>query len=207
MHPTESLSRLVLLGIVLTSAALLGTPARAQTQAPTPVQAQLGLEQLFELMAKQTRVSTTFTEQKRIKGLDTPVESSGELLFEAPSRMIKRTLTPRLETLALDGRQATVERGRQTRTVSLDDEPELAIHVEGLRACLAGDRATLERLYHLSLNGSLAQWKLTLVPREAKASQQVEAIFLSGEQADIRVVQVLLSDGDASITRIERPRR
>ena len=168
-------------------------------------QAAFNLESLFALMNGQTRVATTFTEKKFIKGLDAPIESSGELGFEAPSRMIKRTLLPKTETLMLDGRQATVERGRQVRTVSLDDYPEIAVHVEGIRACLAGDRAGLERIYRVELSGSAAQWKMTLVPLNEKAAAQVKALQLGGEQADIRTVQVLLTDGDSSTMYIARP--
>lgn len=168
-------------------------------------QSAFGVEQLFTLMAGQKRLLTTFTEQKFIKGLDAPIESSGELLFEAPSHMVKRTLSPKPETLSLDGGQATVERGRQARTVALEDHPEIAVHVEGLRACLAGDLDALVRLYRVSLAGTAAQWKLTLVPRDAQAAAQVSTITLSGEQADIRSVQVLLADGDSALTRIAKP--
>jgi hypothetical protein len=110
------------------------------------VQAQtaFNLESLLALMRGQPRVTSTFTEKKFIKGLDTPIESSGELSFEAPARMVKRTLIPRLETLKLNDRSVTMERGRQVRTLSFDDYPELAVHIEGVRACLAGDRVALE---------------------------------------------------------------
>lgn len=168
-------------------------------------QSAFGVEQLFALMAGQKRLVTTFTEQKFIKGLAAPIESSGELLFEAPSHMVKRTLSPKPETLSLDGGQATVERGRQARTVALEDHPEIAVHVEGLRACLAGDLDALVRLYWVSLAGTAAQWKMTLVPRDAQAAARVSAITLSGEQADIRSVQVLLADGDSALTRIAKP--
>jgi hypothetical protein len=174
-------------------------PGQAQTQAA------FNLETLFALMSGQTHVTTTFTEKKFIKGLDAPVESSGELGFEAPSRMVKRTLRPKPENLTLDGREATVERGRQVRTVSLDDYPEIAVHVEGIRACLAGDLAALQRVYRVELSGSAAQWKMTLVPLNDKAAAQVKAIHLGGEQADVRTVQVLLTDGDSSLTNIARP--
>lgn len=193
MPRIEWLTRRALLTLLLAGAGL----AQAQST--------FGVEQLFALMAGQKRLTTTFTEQKFIKGLDAPVESSGELLFEAPSRMIKRTLQPRPETLMLDGGQATVERGRQQRTVALEDHPEIAVHVEGLRACLAGDLDALVRVYRVSLSGTAAQWKMTLVPRDAQAAAQVLAITLAGEQADIRSVQVVLSDGDSSVTRIAKP--
>ncbi len=168
-------------------------------------QAAFGIEELFALMAGQKRLETTFVEHKSIKGVQEPIESSGELLFEAPSRMVKRTLLPKAETLMLDGGQATVERGRQQRTVALEDHPEIAVHVEGLRACLAGDLDALVRLYWVSLAGTAAQWKMTLVPRDLQAAAQVLAIHLSGEHADIRSVQVLMMDGDSSLTRIAKP--
>jgi len=197
MHRIEStrgsLSRRAILTLLLTA----GGWAQAQST--------FGVEQLFTLMAGQKRLTTTFTEQKFIKGLDAPIESSGELQFEAPSHMVKRTLAPKPETLTLDGGQATVERGRQQRTVALEDHPEIAVHVEGLRACLAGDLEALLRIYRVSLSGTAAQWKMTLVPRDAQAAAQVQAITLGGEQADIRSVQVLLSDGDSSLTHIAKP--
>jgi hypothetical protein len=171
------------------------------------VQAQtaFNLESLLALMRGQPRVTSTFTEKKFIKGLDAPIESSGELSFEAPARMVKRTLIPRLETLKLNDRSVTMERGRQVRTLSFDDYPELAVHIEGVRACLAGDRVALEEFYRVELSGNSAQWKMTLFPLKEKAAEQVTAIHLDGEHGDIRRVQVLLNDGDSSIMTISRP--
>jgi outer membrane lipoprotein-sorting protein len=197
MPRTDTPTRRALLAALTT--ALLAAAPLAQAQGGFTV------EQLFALLAGHRRVATTFTEQKFIKGLDAPIESSGELLFEAPARMVRRTLLPRPETLALDGDQATVERGGRQRTVALADHPEIAVHVEGLRACLAGDLDALLRLYRVSLGGTAAQWKLTLVPRDAQAAAQVLLIDLTGEQADIRSVRVLLADGDSALTRIARP--
>ena len=168
-------------------------------------QTTFNLDSLLALMSVQTRVANTFTEKKFIKGLHAPIESSGELSFEAPSRMLKRTLLPKPETLRLDDRTVTVERGRQVRTLPLDDYPELAVHIEGIRACMAGDRVALEKFYRVELSGSPMQWKMTLTPLNEKAAEQVLAIHLSGEQADVRQVQVLLTDGDSSIMTISRP--
>jgi hypothetical protein len=97
-----------------------------------------------------------------------------------------------------------MERGRQVRTLSFDDYPELAVHIEGVRACLAGDRVALEEFYRVELSGNSAQWKMTLFPLKEKAAEQVTAIHLDGEHGDIRRVQVLLKDGDSSIMTISR---
>ena len=174
-----------------------GCSAQAQTT--------FALADLLALTARQTSVQATFTEKKFIKGLDAPIESSGELSFEAPSRMTKRTLLPKAETLKLEGRMVTLERGRQSRSLSLDDYPELAVHVEGIRASLAGDRAELERVYRAELSGTSTQWKMVLTPLDEKAAAQVKTVVLSGEQAEIRSVQVLLTDGDSSVMKIAPP--
>ena len=172
-------------------------------------QAQLAftLADLLAMTARQTRVQATFSEKKFIRGLDGANESSGELSFDAPDHMVKRTLLPKPETLKLDARQVTLERGRQVRSLSLDDYPELAVHVEGVRACLAGDKADLERVYRAELTGTAVQWKLVLTPLNDRAAALVKAVVLSGEQADIRGVQVLLTDGDSSVMRIAQPSR
>lgn len=180
--------------------ALAGLPLTA------PAAAAFTLEDLFALMQGQRRISTTFTETKSIHGLDAPIESSGELGFEAPSRMTRRTLHPRTETLTLDGDAATVERAGQQRTVSLDEHPEIAVHVEALRACLSGDLAALRRVYRATLAGSAANWHMTLVPLDEQAAAQVRTIELTGQQADIRVVEIRLANGDRSVTRIAQPR-
>jgi len=173
----------------------------------TRSQPAFSLQQLFALLAGHKRLHTSYTEQKFVTGVQGAIESSGELLFEAPARMVKRTLRPVTETLAIDGNQAMVERDGRQHTVTLDDHPEIAVHVEGLRACLAGDLDTLLRIYRASLTGTAAHWKLTLVPRDAQAATQVLAITLGGEQADIRSVQVLMSNGDRALTRMAAPRR
>jgi outer membrane lipoprotein-sorting protein len=191
MHPIKHAAGL---------AAMLAWSLAAQAQAT------FNLDDLLAMTARQTQVQTTFTEKKFIKGLEAPIESSGELSFEAPVRMVKRTLAPRPETLRLEGRMVTLERGRQTRTLSLDDYPELAVHVEGIRASLAGDRSELERVYRAELTGTATQWKMTLTPLNEKAAAQVKTVLLTGEQADIRSVQVLLTDGDSSVMTIARPK-
>jgi hypothetical protein len=120
--------------------------------------------------------------------------------------MTKRTLLPKPETLQLEGRMVTLERGRQSRSVSLDDYPELAVHVEGIRACLAGDRTELERIYRVELTGNAAQWKMLLTPLDDRAATQVKSLLLTGSQADILGVQVQLTDGDSSVMTISRPK-
>src|SRR6266480_3270593 len=75
--------------------------------------------------------------------LERPLESSGELVYEAPDHLEERTLAPRVETLVLDHGVLTARRGSRSTTLPLREYPQVAPFVESIRATLAGDRAVL----------------------------------------------------------------
>ena len=54
------------------------------------------------LLAQRKHGHVTFVEQHFLAMLDRPLESSGELLYDAPDRLEKRTLRPKPETLLLE---------------------------------------------------------------------------------------------------------
>lgn len=166
-------------------------------------QGTFGIDALFKLLGHHDALRATFVERKFVKQLDGPVDSSGELSFDAPATMVKRTLKPRPETVRMDGQKITVERGSQQRTFSIDEHPEIAVYVEAIRAALAGDQTALQRYYEPSVEGGAASWKLTLAPRDPKLAQQVTSIILSGKHGTVRQVEVRLADGDYSVMSIE----
>lgn len=161
------------------------------------------LEQLMQSLARNTSGRATFTEQKFIALLDKPVLSSGELLYTAPDRLEKRTLLPKPETLVLDGDTVTVERGKRQYVLRVKDYPELGVFVESIRGTLAGDRASLERLYQLTLDGSEARWTLVLRPLNPKMLAVVQRITMQGERAELRSIEIEQADKDRSVMRID----
>lgn len=169
--------------------------------------AQFTLDQLMGALASNRHGSATFTERKYISTLDQPVESSGELLFVPPTRLEKRTIRPRVETLVLDGDVLTMERQRQRYVLQLDSYPELAAMVEGMRATLAGDQQALERAYQLHLVGSRDRWTLVLTPRDARLGRTITHIRLEGTRDEVRTVEIQLADGDRSVMSIRRADR
>jgi hypothetical protein len=160
------------------------------------------LDQLLQLFAARRHGHVTFTEEQRLAMLDRPLESSGELLYDAPDRLEKRTLLPRPETLLLEHGVLTARRGRHTRVVALRDLPQAIPFVESIRATLAGDRAALERYFSVQLSGSLARWTLELVPKEAALARSVSQVRIEGERDAIHTVEIRQSDGDLSLLTI-----
>lgn len=153
----------------------------------------------MRLLAERRHAHVAFTEVQTLSMLDRPLESSGELLYDAPDRLEKRTLAPKPEDVTLEHGMLTDQRGRHRRTVDLAAYPQLAPLVESLRATLGGDRAGLERAFAVEFSGDLADWTLKLTPHDATAARIVREVRIAGSRATLRSVEILQADGDRTL--------
>ena len=160
------------------------------------------LDRLMALLAERTRGHVSYIEQDYLAVLDAPLESSGELLYERPDRLEKRTLVPRAASLILEKGNLTIQSGRRKRVLALRDYPQIAPFIESIRATLAGDRAALEQVFHVNFEGSLAHWTMTLAPLDTKLQSVVQQIRIEGDRDELHTVNVLQADGDHSIMTI-----
>jgi hypothetical protein len=157
------------------------------------------LDQVLAMLAMRQHGRVEFIEQQFLAVLSHPIESSGELRYDAPDRLEKRTLKPRAETLLLSGEVLTVERAHSRRVMDLHAYPQVLPFVESIRATLAGDRKALERLFRLEFAGSVSRWTLTLVPLESKVKQSVSQVRIEGAQDQLLKVEIRQPDGDRSL--------
>lgn len=160
------------------------------------------LDALMSLLAQRKHGHVSFVEEHFLAMLDRPVESSGELLYDAPDRLEKRTLKPKPETLVLEHGVITARRGRHTYVLNLSDYPQIVPLIDSIRATLAGDRASLERVFKVRLDGSLEQWKLLLIPSDATVARSVKEIRIEGTRDVIHSVEIQQADGDRSLLTI-----
>jgi hypothetical protein len=166
------------------------------------------LDQLMRELAQRPHGHAAFTEQQFMSILKRPLESSGELIYDAPDRLEKRTIRPHAETMLLAHGVLTVSRDAHTYRVSLRDHPELAPFVDSIRAMLAGDRAALERTYEIDFAPAADGWTLTLVPRDKTLRAVIARVRIAGSAALIRSFEFIRGDGDRSllsITPLEDP--
>ena len=190
----------VLTALWLTTGASAGPPVAAITaQVDAPHD---DFSELLGLLAARRHGRVSFTEVHQMAMLERPLRSSGELLYEAPDHLEKRTLEPRRETLILEHGVLTAQRGHRTHVLRLRDYPQVVPFVESIRATLAGDRAALEHYFQVQFSGDLGHWVLELVPIDATLARTVRDIRISGERATIRSVEIRQSDGDRSLLTI-----
>ena len=183
-------------GVGVLILALAACAAAAQTTAPT------AFDELLQLLAARRHGHVTFTEVQQLAMLDRPLESSGELLYDAPDRLEKRTLKPRAQTLILEHGVLAARRGQRTYVMELRDYPQVLPLVESIRATLAGDRAALERTFRVQFDGTLGAWTLLLVPVDTTLAGVVKDIRIEGERDAVRTVEIRHNDGDRSLLRI-----
>ena len=158
--------------------------------------------ELLKILSERRHGHVAFTEVQQLAILDQPLHSSGELLYDAPDRLEKRTLAPRPEDLLLEKGVLTVERNHHRRSVALRDFPQAAPFVESMRATLAGDRVALERYFTVQFSGNLDRWSLELTPADAALRRSVQRVVIAGERDRIHSVEIEQRDGDSSTLTI-----
>jgi hypothetical protein len=198
--PTATLCLAMALGAACAQAAAAPVGAAAPVAADAP--AQPALDELMRLLAARKHGRVSFTEVQVLAVLKQPLLSSGELSYDAPDWLEKRTLKPKPETLVLSGALLTIRRGEHSRTLELAQYPQVAPWVESIRATLAGDRGTLEHYFHLDFSGTLARWSLLLVPTQATPGNTIAQIQITGEGAALRKFEIREIDGDHSTLTI-----
>jgi outer membrane lipoprotein-sorting protein len=186
------MKRAVLLAAVL-ALAMSGGAARGAAD---------DFDELMRLLAARRHGEVSFVEQHFIAILKRPTESFGELVYDAPDKLEKRTLEPKAESLLVDGDVLTIRRGGSSRVLDLKAYPEVLPFVESIRATLAGDRAALERNFRVQFAGDLARWRLILVPLDGKAAKKIAQVSIDGMRDRLLTVEIKDTDGDRSLTTL-----
>ena len=166
--------------------------------------ADWNLASLFASLARERPERAAFRETKFLALLDRPLESSGELVFTPPDRLEKRTLLPKPERVVVDRELVTLERAGKRHSLSLRENPAIAVLVDGLRGTLAGDLSALTRTFSVALDGGPARWRIILRPLDPASATLVDRIEIAGGEAQVRTVEIFQSDGDRSLMTLSR---
>jgi outer membrane lipoprotein-sorting protein len=163
------------------------------------------LDSILALFAQRQHGHVMYSEEVDSALLERPLHTSGELFFDAPDRLEKRTLQPVAQQLIAEGDQLTFIRGRHRSSMRLSDYPQLSPLLNGLRATLAGDRATLEKNFQLALSSSGSDWTIRLQPLASEAKPPYKHIEIRGSEGEIRGVTLERANGERTIMTLTEP--
>lgn len=164
-----------------------------------------GVDELMGLLGRNLHGEAQFTEQRFVRGLDGPLDSTGVLRFTRPDTLERRTLTPRPESMRVEGNVMVLSRGGRTRTMTLDSMPELLGMVEAMRGTLSGNAPQLQRYFGTRLSGDARAWTLELQPLDKALAEQVTRLRITGTQGQVRGVEMEFAGGDRSVMTITPP--
>jgi len=151
------------------------------------------LARMTALPAREAR----FVEHKLLSSLTEPLVSRGRLVFRPPGHLEKDTESPFRERLVIDGDTLTIAQAEAPpRTVPLDAQPALRALADTLRAALAGDLATLRRLYAVEEQGTAATWRLLLVPDRPGLRRVLARVTIDGGGIDLQQIDIQQTNGD-----------
>jgi hypothetical protein len=159
------------------------------------------VERLLESLAKNRQAEVRFEETVFSILLTEPLKIQGILRFTSPARLEKHVTAPYDERYLFEGDKILFERKTKgiSRTLSLQDYPALRAFVEAFRSTLANDVVTLQRFYSVTLQGEPRRWVLILRPLDKGTQELVESIRFSGEEGQMRVIEIVAPDGDRSL--------
>lgn len=186
--------------IAMAIALAVSTAAPAQT---------FSIDALMLQLARSADSTVRYRETKHSALLKVPLEMTGELRYKRPAFLEKRVITPHDERYTIEGDILTVERKRDGRAhaIALQSQPVLWALVEGIRATLRGDVATLRRFYRVELEGDATAWTLHLLPSGTDMAEFVRVVRLRGGNGRLRAMEVLEVSGDRAVTEFSEAAR
>lgn len=161
-----------------------------------------GLAQLMEQLATVESRRVGYSEVRHIELLGMPLQSSGELIYRAPDYLKKTTVQGGEGSYEIDGELLRIDSGGERRELPLDSHPALAAFVASFRATLAGDLATLQRYYRVTLEGTAEAWRLGLEPTESTMAMVVRRVVIEGSGKRLLQVETMEAGGDRSVMTI-----
>jgi hypothetical protein len=164
---------------------------------------------LDELMRQRAQVQSgraKFTELRQTAGSNSSDKATGVLIYRAPDHLERQTLTPYQETAVVKNDRITLEfevtQGVMSRReFALAQVPGMRPFFIALRALMAGDAEALQRAFRVEMQGTAADWKMKLLPRDG-ADQPVRDIQVVGRNDEIRGVDLRQKNGDIMRTTL-----
>lgn len=169
----------------------------------TGASAVLDLAQLMAALSRVERSTVAFEETRHFSVLAVPVVRRGTLSYVRPDQLIMQVVTPFPETIEVVGSQVLVQTPDSRREWNIAGQPVALAWIEAIRASLAGDEATLARLFRIALSGTFAAWEMQLVPADARVAAALRAVTVRGRDAQLLSIEIVDAQGDRIVIALK----
>lgn len=165
-------------------------PARAQeearsvfTQAPATVADNPTFAAIAARLRQISVLRATFTQQKQIKALRRPLNSSGQFLFAPAYGVWWQTTTP-FDTTFVMTPHGIMEQSEDAEpfTIEAEEQPIVMAFSKVFLSLFNGDTNELEERFELYFEGSEDRWLLGLKPKGHIMTRLIDDIILQGTE-------------------------
>ncbi|MDH5558717.1 MAG: outer membrane lipoprotein carrier protein LolA [Alphaproteobacteria bacterium] len=174
-------------------------PSMAAEQAP------LAVDRLAEIITGAPDHTAKFHEERRLILLSEPIYLEGTLLFRAPGRYEKHTLSPQREDMVVDGEWVTVTLPDRSTEIRLNMADDSLLHglLFSLQSLLNGNPEKLSEIFAIEAWGGADGWTLRLEPGPPAMAKRIKAIRVTGEGHWVRTIELWENTGDYLIMTID----
>lgn len=161
------------------------------------------ISRLMQQLAQIQQAHVLFTETRYLSILDTPLSSSGELLYRAPDYLEQRTMKPQPQQLIVHHDQIELRQPGKVWQFSAQERPEIAQFIDSLRGTLSGDETLLAQQFTLQLQGNRSKWTLILIPRDTRLLHSITRIEINGDGSQLTRIAYRHSNGDHAVITLQ----
>ncbi len=203
--------------------------ARAAPEEPSGNPLPASADELLARFGQMRGFEARFEEQKQLALLAAPLESAGRLYYAAPSTFLRRVESPSPQDILVTGDLVRIEQAGEVQLIDLAAQREVRPMVESILWIFAGDRAALERDYHLEYQvgrqrdaqveaektaqaepvtprAAAGEWLLRLRPKGPPLDRLVRELRLRGRGPGPDTIELIETSGDRTWTRISQAR-
>lgn len=163
---------------------------------PVVLADELELAAVIANVAVQPPARIAFEEQRHSSLLKQPLLLTGYLEYLSAGSLQKTIDTPFQESVLIDRKSIEVSRDGRSRRLSLKANVMMQTMLGGIEALLAGDTASLEKHFVLSLQGEPGAWRLQLIPRAQRVAKQLQYLQVSGDAQRVHTILIQFDEQD-----------
>ena len=142
-----------------------------------------------------------FAQRRTLPALETPLLSSGQMIFDRQLGLWWRQQQPFVMTLRLNAQRFEQQlEGQAPEVLTPQQQPQLFEFSRLMLSLFVADRTVLEQAFNLSLHSQGPAWQLQLHPRQPPLDQVFRQLTLQGEQG---LEQLQIADQQGGTTQIE----
>ena len=161
-----------------------------------PAPATDELRQLLASTVVTPPARVAFREERHNPLFAEPMVLTGYLEYLQAGMLRKVIEAPFEEAFLIDAQQVVVERGGETRTLSLGKSRSLQTILGAIEAILAGDADRLETVFDLQFEGDRQAWTLQLTPVSRRIAKRLRRLEVNGDEQSATSIRIDLREGE-----------